>query len=95
MRKRRIGYNPPRWASDPNKRVTYEFQFKSHLVRPGMQFKLKNDRTIYTFKCLVTDIVTGATWVEAISMMGFKFVRPEKIMSLVGIKKSYRKKVGV
>lgn len=88
-------YKPERWGHDPNKCVTYEFQFKKHTVTPGMKFKIKNDRTIYTFRCLVTDIVTGATWIEAMSIMGFKFLRPEKVMSLVGIKKSYRKKVAV
>lgn len=83
-----------RWAYHEDKAVVYEFQFGRTTVTPGMKFRIKNDRTEYTFQCLVTNTSTGAVWIEAISPEGFKSVRPEKISRVLGTKKrSYRKKV--
>jgi hypothetical protein len=92
-KRKKTGYNPDPWARDPNKRVAYEFLFNGHLVTPGMQFRVKGDRIVYTFQCLVTDVVTGSTWIQAITQIGFKFPRPEKVTTLVGVKRSYKKKL--
>jgi hypothetical protein len=82
-----------RWASDPDKSVSYEFDFKGQLVTPGMQLKVRNERVNHTFICLVTTISTGKTWLETITPEGYRSPRIENIMSVVGVKRSYKKKV--
>jgi len=84
--------NRERWALDPDKHVSYIFDFKGIEVKPGMQFKIKNERTTFTFICLVHNIKIDTTWIECQTPEGFRAVRPEKITKLVGIKKSYRRK---
>jgi len=84
--------NPPRYSHDDDKVVTYEFQFKGKLVTPGMKFKIKNDRTIYTFICLVHALKADSTWVEAMSVNGSKAVRIEKISQIIVPKRSYKKR---
>lgn len=82
-----------RWGHDPNKTVTYEFEFKGHVVKAGTQLKLKNDRTTYTFLCLVHDSRLDKTWLELIGPCGFHFKTIDRVMSVAGIKRSYRKKL--
>jgi len=81
-----------RWSQRPEMLVSYEFEFKGQVVKPGMQFKVKNERTILTFTCLVHNSKLGTTWVDCLSSEGYRAVRPEKITKLVGIKRSYKKK---
>lgn len=85
--------NPPRWGARPEMAVTYEFEFRGVTVKPGMKFKMKNDRTIFTFTCLVTNMKTQDTWIEAMTSEGFRSIRPEKVYKLIGIKKSRLKKI--
>lgn len=85
--------NPERWSQDSNKCVTYEVMFKGYIMKPGTQFRIKDDRNIYTFLCLVSKLDNGSAWIEATSIEGFKSIRPEKITGIVGLKKSYVKKV--
>lgn len=82
-----------RWEGDVNKAVAYEFEFNGQIVKPGQKFKLKNDRLVYTFHCLVHNIRTGTSWIEATSENGFHSFRPEKVFKLIGIKRSYSKNV--
>jgi hypothetical protein len=81
--------NPPRWSSRPDFIVDYEFEFKGIPIHPGTKFRIKNERTIFTFECLVTN-TKGSTWIEAISPEGFRSIRLEKIARIEG-KKSKRK----
>lgn len=93
LAKRTKGKERERWDTDPNKAVSYEFDFKGQLVKPGQKFKLKNDRNVYTFHCLVHNVISGTTWIEATSTEGFHSFRPEKVFKLIGIKRSYAKNV--
>lgn len=96
MNKRtQIERDTSRWATDPDKAVVYEMTFKGDIIKPGQRFKIKNDRTIYTFHCLVTNIKSGTTWIECACETGYYSFRPEKMYKLVGIKKSRRKKVAI
>lgn len=85
--------NPARWANDEDKAITYEFDFKGTLVKPGMQFKLKNDRNTYIFICLVHAISLDKTWIECSSLEGFKSARIDKISRILVPKRSYKKRV--
>lgn len=91
-RRKTVKRDVSRWAEDPDKAVSYEFQFNGHPVKPGQKFKLKNDRLVYTFHCLVHNIKTGTSWVECVSDEGYHSFRPEKVFKLVGIKRSYTKR---
>ena len=82
-----------RWGMDPNKTVSYEFTFGKHVVKPGTQVKIKNDRGTYTFLCLVHNTKLDTTWLELTGPEGFKSVRIERISGIVGLKRSYKKKV--
>lgn len=97
MNRKKYAYsgNTERWGQDVDKSVAYEFEFKSQLIKPGMQLRFKNDHSIYTFKCLVTQVSTGNTWLELTSTTGFHSKRIEQISRVVGIKRSYKKKVAV
>lgn len=93
MTRRKATEPTARWSKDPNKAVVYSFDFRGIEVKPGMKFRLKNDRNIYTFHCLVTNIRTGAVWIECTSPEGFFSFRPERVFKLEGIKRSYKKNV--
>lgn len=82
-----------RWALDSGKHVTYEFEFKGQLVKSGMQLKFKNDHATYTFKCMVSKIGTDTVWLELLSSTGFHSKRVDQISKVVGIKRSYKKKL--
>lgn len=83
---------PERWAGDPDKVISYEFELNGKPVTPGTKFKVKGDRSTYTFVCLVHNIRLDVTWIEAMNECGFKSFRPERITSIVVPKRSYRKK---
>lgn len=82
-----------RWAGDDNKVVTYEMTFKGDIIKPGQRFRIKHDRTVYTFHCLVTNIKTGSTWIECACESGFYSFRPERMYKLTGVKRSRQKKM--
>lgn len=82
-----------RWAGHPTKHVSYEFEFKGQVVTPGMHIKLKNDHAVYTFTCLVYDDRLDKTWIEVLGPYGFGAKTLDKIASIVGIKRSYKKKL--
>jgi hypothetical protein len=82
-----------RWALDSDKHVTYEFEFKGQLVTAGMQLKFRNDHATYTFKCMVSKLGTDVVWLELISPTGFHSKRIDQVSKVVGIKRSYKKKL--
>jgi hypothetical protein len=83
---------PERWAADPDKYVSYEFKWKNIEVKPGVQFKLKNDRNIYTFICLVHNTKLDTTWIECSSGEGFKSVRISRVSKVLVPKRSYKRR---
>jgi hypothetical protein len=80
------------WSNDLNKTVHYEFQFKNKTVRPGMIVKLKRDSTQYKFICYVHDTKLDSTWIELISVNGYKATRIENISKVLVTKKKSRAK---
>lgn len=77
----------------PNLFVSYEFEFKGKPVTAGMQLKLKNDHKTYTFNRLVHDINLGKTWI-ILSCKNNTYARcVSRVMKIVGIKRSYARKV--
>lgn len=89
-----------RWSDSPNKEVVYELLFKKELMKPGTQFKIKNDRTVYTFHCLVHNKTIDengqeviSTWIECMSNKGYRSIRPERIMKVITAKRSYKNNV--
>lgn len=99
MKKTIVKVDATRWAKDESKTLVYELQFKNGLIVPGTKFKLKHDRSIYTFHCLVhcKRIVDGveiiSSWVECMSAEGYKSVRPERISKVMAPKRSYKRNV--
>lgn len=93
MNKRQPLYKekPERWSNNADKIITYDFEFKGMLVKPGMKFKIKNDRNTYTFLCMVHAIAKDLTWIECSSPEGFKSVRVDKISRILVSKRSYNK----
>lgn len=86
-------FNRTRWSQDPNKTVHYEFQYGKRTVTPGTVIKLKHDRTQYRFICYVYDARLNSTWVELLSVNGYKSARIENISKvLVTTKRSRAKK---
>lgn len=81
-----IGLSPTRY-------VTYEFEFKGKLVKAGMQIKLKNDYRTYTFNRLVHDSSLGKTWMIISNKAGTYARCISKVVKIVGIKRSYARKV--
>lgn len=94
MKKTLYKENPPRWSARPDFIVCYEFEFKGRMVHPGMKFRIKNERTIFVFQCIVTN-TEGTTWIEAISPEGYRSVRLERISRIEGKKSRLKKELGV
>jgi hypothetical protein len=86
-------FNTARWCHDPNKTVNYEFTFNKKVVTAGTVLKLKHDRTQYRFICLVHDSRLDSTWIELLSVNGYKSARVENISQvLITTKRSRAKK---
>jgi hypothetical protein len=91
---RRTAYkgDTTRWALDPNKQVSYEFQFQGGIVTPGMELRIRDDRAVYKFLCLVYDSKLDKTWLELSCVMGFRAKTIDKVTKVIGLKKTKRKK---
>ncbi len=74
--------------------VQYELSFGQDIIKPGNKIRIKNDRTIYQFRCLVHNSKLDTTWIDCISADGgWRSFRIEKLKCLVKPKKSRKRKV--
>jgi hypothetical protein len=92
LTKRKNGPSIGRWATDENKTVHYEFEFKNKKVVPGTTLTLKYDRTRYKFVCYVHDIRLDRTWLELISPEGFKSATIDRVSKVYFTTKKSRAK---
>lgn len=88
-------FNNEPWSHDPNKTVHYEFLWKKRTVTPGTIIKLKHDRTQYRFICYVHDSRLNSTWIELMSVNGYKATRIENISNVLVTSKRSRAKKNV
>lgn len=73
--------------------VEVELFLDGNYVKPGTLLKIKHDRTAWTFVTMYHNLEKDVQWVNLMSPMGYKSVRPDKITGEFIAKRSRRKKV--
>jgi hypothetical protein len=83
----------PYWYN-PDISLLYSLNHTSGMIEPGTLLKFKNDKNIYKFRCLVTNIKTGKEWIDVLSVNGFGWssFEPGKLIGIYVAKKSRAKK---
>ena len=76
--------------------VQYELEFGKDVIKPGNKIRIKNDRSVYMFRCLAHNIKLDTTWIDCISTDGgWRSFPVEKLKCLVKPKRSRAKKPNV
>ncbi len=77
---------------NPDIHVTYEFELDGNIIKPGDNVRLRGDnRTLYKFRFIATNIKINSTWVELCGPNGYRAVREEALKALKVVKKRSRR----
>lgn len=91
MSKRKVKSREP--YQDQDYIVEVQLHLNGKPVKPGTLLKLKHDRTAWTFVTMYHNLEKDVQWVNLMSPMGYKSVRPDKIAGEFIAKRSRRKKM--
>lgn len=72
--------------------VEIELHLNGKYIKPGTLLKIKHDRTAWTFVTMYHNLEKDVQWINLMSPMGYKSVRPDKISGEFIAKRSRRKK---
>lgn len=83
----------PYWYN-PDISIVYSVEHSSGTIEPGTLLKFRNDRNIYKFRGLVTNIKTGKIWYDVLSTAGYGWAsfEPQRLIGIFVAKKSRVKK---
>lgn len=74
--------------------VEVDLYLEGKYIKPGTLLKIKHDRTAWTYTKMYHNREKDVQWINLMSPMGYKSVRPDKIAGEFIQKRSRRKKVG-
>lgn len=72
--------------------VEIDLYLNGSYIKPGTLVKIKHDRTAWTFVTMYHNLEKDVQWVNLMSPMGYKSVRPDRIAGEFIAKRSRRKK---
>lgn len=90
MSKRKSVHSEP-FHSQPQI-VSIDLYLDNEYVKPGTLLRIKHDRNAWTYMSMYHNQEKDVQWIDLRSPMGFKSVRPDKIVGEYIQKKSRRKK---